>query len=49
MLMLELPHINVLSKIDILKKQLPEKHQKRVVDQFLEMDVRCACTSHRTP
>jgi GTPase SAR1 family protein len=39
MLMLELPHINVLSKVDILKKQLPKKHRKRVLSRFLDMNV----------
>lgn len=39
MLSLGLPHINVLSKVDVLKSQLPKGSRKHAMDRFLDMDV----------
>jgi len=39
MMSLELPHINVLSKVDILKRTLPKRERKKALDRFLDMDV----------
>jgi len=39
MMSLELPHVNVLSKVDILKRTLPKRERRKVLDRFLDMDV----------